>query len=100
MGEAAHDRRSRARNVGGLKQMPDIVSGKVAIVTGAGRGIGRGIALLMAAEGARVIACDIGASLDGGGTDTGPAQVVVDEIKQAGGEAIASTASISEPGNA
>ena len=80
--------------------MPNIVAGKVAIVTGAGRGIGRGIALLLAQEGARVVVCDIGASLDGAGTDTGPAQTVVDEIKKTGGEAIASTASISEPGNA
>jgi NAD(P)-dependent dehydrogenase (short-subunit alcohol dehydrogenase family) len=80
--------------------MPNIVAGKVAIVTGAGRGIGRGIALLLAQEGARVVVCDIGASLDGAGTDTGPAQAVVGEIEKAGGEAIASTASISEPGNA
>src|ERR1700686_1196794 len=79
--------------------MPDIVAGKVAIVTGAARGIGRGIALLMAQEGARVVVCDIGASLDGAGTDAGPAQEVVDEIKKAGGQAIASTLSISEPGN-
>jgi NAD(P)-dependent dehydrogenase (short-subunit alcohol dehydrogenase family) len=80
--------------------MPNIVAGKVAIVTGAGRGIGRGIALLLAQEGARVVVCDIGASLDGAGTDSGPAQTVVNEIKKAGGEAIASTASISDPGNA
>src|SRR6202140_5382650 len=80
--------------------MANIVARKVAIVTGAARGIGRGIALLMAQEGARVVVCDIGASLDGAGTDTGPAQDVVEEIKKAGGEAIASTLSISEPGNA
>src|ERR1700726_1994566 len=79
--------------------MADIVAGKVAIVTGAARGIGRGIALLMAQEGAKVVVCDIGASLDGAGTDAGPAQDVVQEIQKAGGEAIASTLSISEPGN-
>jgi NAD(P)-dependent dehydrogenase (short-subunit alcohol dehydrogenase family) len=80
--------------------MPNIVAGKVAIVTGAGRGIGRGIALLLAREGARVVVCDIGASLDGAGADVGPAQTVVNEIEKAGGEAIASTASIGEPSNA
>ena len=77
-----------------------IVAGKVAIVTGAARGIGRGIALLMAQEGARVVVCDIGASLEGEGADAGPAQEVVDEIKAKGGEAIASTLSIAEPKNA
>ena len=80
--------------------MPGIVSGKVAIVTGAGRGIGRGIAMLLAQEGARVVVCDIGASLEGAGTDAGPAQAVVDEIRRGGGEAIASTLSIAEPKNA
>jgi NAD(P)-dependent dehydrogenase (short-subunit alcohol dehydrogenase family) len=80
--------------------MAGIVSGKVAIVTGAGRGIGRGVALLLAREGARVVVCDIGASLEGAGTDAGPAQAVVDEIRRGGGEAIASTLSIAEPKNA
>jgi NAD(P)-dependent dehydrogenase (short-subunit alcohol dehydrogenase family) len=80
--------------------MTGMVAGKVAIVTGAGRGIGRGIALLLAKEGARVVACDIGASLEGAGTDASPAHDVVAEIKKNGGEAIASTLSIAEPKNA
>jgi NAD(P)-dependent dehydrogenase (short-subunit alcohol dehydrogenase family) len=80
--------------------MPGMVSGKTAIVTGAGRGIGRGIAMLLAQEGARVVVCDIGASLQGDGADAGPAQQTVDAIKKAGGEAISSTLSITEPKNA
>jgi NAD(P)-dependent dehydrogenase (short-subunit alcohol dehydrogenase family) len=80
--------------------MTDIVAGKVAIVTGAGRGIGRAIAMLLAAEGARVVVNDVGASLDGSGADAGPAQSVVEEIKKVGGEAVASTLTITEPGNA
>ena len=80
--------------------MPGIVEGKVSIVTGAGRGIGRAIAMLMAEEGAKVLVNDVGAALDGSGGDAGPAQQVVDEIKKAGGQAIASTLSIGEPANA
>jgi NAD(P)-dependent dehydrogenase (short-subunit alcohol dehydrogenase family) len=80
--------------------MPGIVAGKVAIVTGGGRGIGRRIALLLADEGAHVLVNDIGASLDGSGADSGPAQDVVAEIKKRGGKAIASTLSITEPNNA
>src|SRR5690242_10934591 len=80
--------------------MPGIVEGKVAIVTGAGRGIGRAIALLMAEEGAKVVVNDVGAALDGSGGDTGPAQEVVNEIKKKGGRAIASTLSVGEPANA
>src|SRR5579859_881154 len=80
--------------------MPGIVEGKTAIVTGAGRGIGRGIAMLLAAEGASVVVCDIGASLEGAGNDAGPAQDVVAAIKAKGGKAVATTLSITEPKNA
>jgi NAD(P)-dependent dehydrogenase (short-subunit alcohol dehydrogenase family) len=73
---------------------------RIAVVTGAGRGIGRAIAMLMAEEGAKVLVNDVGAALDGSGGDTGPAQQVVDEIKKKGGQAIASTLSIGEPQNA
>src|SRR5881296_3383498 len=65
------------------------LDGKVAIVTGAGRGIGRGEALLLASEGARVVVNDLGGEWDGSGRDARPAQQVVDEITAAGGEAAA-----------
>jgi len=78
----------------------EMLKDKVAIVTGAGRGIGRAIATLMAQQGAKVLANDVGASLDGSGSDKGLAQQVVDDIKQAGGRAIASTLTITEPENA
>ena len=66
-----------------------LLSGKVAIVTGAGRGLGREEALALGAEGARVIVNDIGTSVSGEGRDQSPAQQVVEEIKAAGGDAIA-----------
>lgn len=68
--------------------------GKVAVVTGAGRGIGREIALLLAGEGAKVVVNDLGGGPQGGGGDTSVAQTVVNEIAAAGGEAVAETSSI------
>jgi NAD(P)-dependent dehydrogenase (short-subunit alcohol dehydrogenase family) len=70
------------------------LDGKVAAITGSGRGIGRGIALLMAKEGAKVVVNDLGGSVAGEGTDKGPASQVVDEIKKAGGQAVANTDNI------
>jgi NAD(P)-dependent dehydrogenase (short-subunit alcohol dehydrogenase family) len=79
--------------------MPSL-EGKVAIVTGAGRGIGRGHALALAEAGARVVVNDLGASLAGEGTDATPAQSVVNEIVAAGGEAVANYDDVSDFGAA
>jgi NAD(P)-dependent dehydrogenase (short-subunit alcohol dehydrogenase family) len=77
--------------------MGERLKGKVAVITGAGRGIGRGHALLFAAEGAKVVVNDLGGAADGSGASKGPADEVVDEIKKAGGEAVASYESVSTP---
>jgi NAD(P)-dependent dehydrogenase (short-subunit alcohol dehydrogenase family) len=71
-----------------------LFDGKVAIVTGAGRGIGREEALLLAREGAAVVVNDLGATSEGSGTDTTPAQQVVDEIEAGGGRAVANYGSV------
>jgi NAD(P)-dependent dehydrogenase (short-subunit alcohol dehydrogenase family) len=67
------------------------LEGKNAVVTGAGRGIGRAVSLELAKHGAKVVVSDLGGSKAGEGADVGPAQQVVDEIKKAGGVAIANT---------
>ncbi len=68
--------------------MAGVLNDKVAIVTGSGRGIGKGVALLMAAEGARVVVVDPGVSVDGAGFDRSPAEQVVNEITGSGGTAV------------
>jgi len=77
-----------------------MVEGKVVVVTGAGGGIGRDIALAMASHGARVVVNDIGAALDGAGGSAGPAQQVVDEIRAAGGQAVPNTDSVADAASA
>ncbi len=71
------------------------LDGRIAIVTGAGRGIGREHALLLAREGAAVVVNDLGGANDGSGSDAGPAQQVADEIVAAGGQAVANTDDVS-----
>ena len=71
--------------------------GKVVIITGAGGGLGRQHALLLASRGALVVINDLGGSIDGSGSDKGAAEHVVDEIKAAGGEAVADTNSVATP---
>src|SRR5438132_9210517 len=72
------------------------LDGRVASITGAGRGIGREHALLFASEGAKVVVNDLGGAMDGTGDDRSPAQQVVDEIKAAGGEAVANADNVAE----
>ena len=74
--------------------MSNRLKGKVAIVTGAGRGIGRGEALALASEGAKVVVNDLGGARDGTGVSTTPADEVVEEIKKMGGEAVANYDSV------
>ncbi|WP_419864229.1 SDR family oxidoreductase [Candidatus Poriferisodalis sp.] len=72
------------------------LDGRVVLITGAGRGIGREHALLMASEGAKIVVNDLGGSADGTGADQGPAQDVVSEIEAMGGEAVANGDSVTD----
>ena len=74
--------------------MSNLLSNKVAIITGSGRGIGRGIARLMASEGASVVVNDLGSSVDGSGDSIAPADEVVEEIRSLGGQAVANYDSV------
>ena len=74
-----------------------LLEGRVAVVTGAGRGVGRGFALELAREGAKVVVNDLGGSAFGEGASKSAADVVVDEIVAAGGEAVASYDSVATP---
>jgi len=76
--------------------MGELLKGKVAVVTGAGKGLGRAEAVEMAKQGAKVVVNDLGAASDGSGVSRGPADEVVAEIKKAGGQAVASYASVAE----
>ena len=76
--------------------MAGMCEGRVCIITGAGRGIGREYALMLAEHGAKVVVNDLGGARDGTSADAGPAQEVVDEIKGMGGEAIANTDDVSD----
>ena len=75
--------------------MGDLLKDKVGIVTGSGRGIGRGVALMMASEGAKMVVNDLGGAVDGSGNSSSPADDVVAEINAAGGTAVANYDSVS-----
>ncbi len=78
--------------------MPELrFDNRVAVITGAGRGLGRSYALLLASRGARIVVNDPGVSMQGDGTDVGPAEQVVQKIRAAGGEAVACTESVATP---
>ncbi|MDE2597895.1 MAG: SDR family NAD(P)-dependent oxidoreductase, partial [Sphingomonadales bacterium] len=71
--------------------------GRVAVITGGGRGLGRAYALLLAERGCKVVVNDPGSAIKGDGTDAGPAEQVVAEIRALGGEAIADTNTVATP---
>jgi NAD(P)-dependent dehydrogenase (short-subunit alcohol dehydrogenase family) len=77
--------------------MTGICDDRIVVVTGAGRGLGREYALELARQGAKVVVNDLGGAREGGGADSTPAALVVDEIKELGGEAVANVDDVAEP---
>src|SRR5688572_21629968 len=92
MARPPEDARPEIPGIQGLS----LLAGKAVIITGAGGGIGRDFALAMAAAGAKVVVNDLGTSVKGEGTDTGPAFDVVETIKNKGGSAVASSDSVAD----
>ena len=86
----------RRKDLEGTPPMAAMLEDKVALITGAGRGIGREIALMMAAHGAKIVVNDAGVLLDGKNQTDGPANDVVSEIRAAGGDAVADYGSVSD----
>ena len=78
------------------RKLMSLCNARVAVVTGAGRGVGRAHALMLARHGAKVVVNDLGGEKDGTGQDKGPAQEVVEEITSAGGEAVANGANVAK----
>src|SRR5690606_19824030 len=97
---AGSDSRSGAKEAGDDMNDERLMEGKVAVVTGAGNGIGRAIAVMMAAHGAKVVINDIGVSLTGEGGSASPAEETREAIVAAGGEAAISTDSVADPESA
>jgi NAD(P)-dependent dehydrogenase (short-subunit alcohol dehydrogenase family) len=87
---------AKSETEGQENSMSDMLKDKVILVTGAGRGVGRDIAIMAASQGAKVVVNDLGGEADGEGADKSPAMEVVGDIKEAGGDAVANYGSVAD----